>query len=425
MSVQSWRRRFTLLVAAMAVTFPPAPASTASAATPSPSPAVKPAPEGDAGYISEADRARAVAQAPLLRAADRIRKLVEAGQDAGFAGTGIGADRVVVWWKGSPPKAVQDAIVKARRIAPVEVRKAAHSRDELKAAAAKVWAAAGVTSGGPVHAIRIPFDGSKVSAAVEEGAKAAKTQAESRIPRGLGVPVEVHARNPLTVTTRCDDYAPWYGGVAIRNTAFTFPTLCGGTAGRQFNCTAGFAVRLGGLAYLLTAGHCGAPGNAFSDSTGEAIGSVTHEHVTHDIALIRTPGNSLGRIWDGKPGVSDFTKPVIGWRWASYGQRLCASGTTSGAKCGYQVDSTYTTICGRDVYGGYECYNDLLSARSHSGVSSIAGDSGGPVYELDADVNRVWAVGTVTGRNWNTAGDWLVFQDFGTATRDWPGLTLP
>ncbi|WP_283134672.1 hypothetical protein [Rhizohabitans arisaemae] len=408
------------VVSTLALSLAAVSASLASAADLPPQAGPKPAPEGDSGYISNIDRVRAAAQAPLVRAAEQIHGVVEAGNDAGFAGIELGQDRVLVWWKGVPAKAVQDAVGNARRTAVIEVGEAAHSRKELEAAAGRLWAAAGVTAGGPVHGVRIPFDGSGLAAAVEEGNKAAVTQAESRIPGDLGVPVKVFGRDPLKRTGRCDDRAPWYGGAAIRNTSFGFANHCGGTWSRGYTCTAGFAVRLRGLDYLLTAGHCGRPRSVIGDSTGEAIGNMTHEHVGHDLALIRADGGSAGRIWDGKPGVGDFTKPVIGWLRASGGQWLCMSGSTTGAQCGYQVDGRYSTLCDRDVDGTYECYYGLLSARSHYGVPSRNGDSGGPVFQLDVNADQVFAVGTVVGYG----GDRLVFQDFATARYDWPGLTL-
>ncbi|MFI7422547.1 trypsin-like serine protease [Nonomuraea sp. NPDC049684] len=228
---------------------------------------------------------------------------------------------------------------------------------------------------------------------------------------------------------RCDDQPLWYGGVAIRNTAFgpPSPRQCGGNGQWYYHCTGGFGVTLGTTRYLLTAGHCAGDQDFFTDSTGEnneggQIGPVRREHVGHDLLLVEAA--TAGRIWDGTPGVSDFTKPVKGWLWAAPGQFVCFSGTTSGARCGHYVDAYYSWICDPDgdIYGNYECYEDLISA---AGPGSQHGDSGGPVFSLTGDGSQVMALGTVTGNiDLGLGLRELMFQDFGTATRDWPGLDV-
>ncbi|RSM99556.1 hypothetical protein DMB42_42425 [Nonomuraea sp. WAC 01424] len=58
--------------------------------------------------------------------------------------------------------------------------------------------------------------------------------------------------------------------------------------------------------------------------------------------------------------------------------------------------------------------------------SSNSGDSGGPVFELTGGDAQVRAMGTVTGsitKDWIITRDqWLLFQEFATAVRDFPGL---
>ncbi|WP_283134481.1 hypothetical protein [Rhizohabitans arisaemae] len=418
------RRKLILTLTSLTIAFP---LSVTSAAFADPDPADRKAAAQSAvraDYLTDRDRDRAVRQGPLIRAAEKIRHLVEAGEDAGYAGIELAEDRVLVWWKGPVPKTIEDAVGKARQIAAVEVKQAAYTRKELKAAGAKAFAATGVKNGGPVHAVRIPFDGSGIGLAVDPKNSSAKARTQSLIPENLGVPVEVFDRTPVGLAGRCDDSRPWYGGMAIRNTKFG-GLGCRGTAGSQYNCTAGFGVLYQSRRYLLTAGHCGAYGDTFTDGVGESVGFMEYEHAAYDLALIRTRG-SAGRIWDGTPGVNDFSKQVIGWLWTYGGQWLCSSGTTAGARCGFQVDGSYTELCGPDIYGNHECYNDLISAVSHSGQGCYGGDSGGPVFQLDsANVDQVWATGTITGwwRNW-LGTDWLLFQDYGTAAHHWGGMNI-
>ncbi|MGI5157429.1 trypsin-like serine protease [Microbispora sp. CA-102843] len=368
-------------------------------------------------------------QAPLVATADEIRKAVESGPSAGYAGIELAGDRVVVWWKDKVPGRVRAAIRRAGKAVTVEVRPAAYSQSELSEAADRLWAASGADHGGRVHAVKLALDGSGLTAAVREQDAALARQ---ELPK-VGVPVETVAQEPMKLTkTRCDDDAPWYGGAAIRNATFAAGGGCGGNASLGYHCTAAFAVHINLVRYLLTAGHCGAPGDRFTDGAGQTIGTAEAEHVGHDLLLIRVTGvvsvnNATGWIWDGKPGVNDFVKPVAGWGWTYKGQSLCVSGATSGATCGHVVDGKYTEICGKDIYGTYECYDDLISAKSPALGSTAGGDSGGPVFELTGGSSMVRAMGSITGHITSTSifgskSEWTIFQDFGTATRDFPGL---
>ncbi|MEU1393179.1 MULTISPECIES: hypothetical protein [unclassified Nonomuraea] len=359
----------------------------------------------------------------LTAAADQIRKVVDGG---GYAGVELGEDRVILWWKGKVPGPIRAAIQRAEKIAPVEVRPAAYSQSELSAASDRLWAASGAEKGGRVHAVQMPFDGSGLTAAVEEKDKALVRQA---LP-DVGVPVQVVAQEPLQLTSRCDDDLPWYGGVAIANATFGGAAGCGGSPALGYNCTGGFPVYIGSTRYLLTAGHCGAPGDVFTDGAGQVIGVAEQENVAHDLLLIRvtglvSTGKGNGRMWDGTPGVSDFTKPVAGWGFTYKNQSLCMSGATTGASCGRTVDYKYSEICGKDIYGNQECYSNLVSAKQRID-SSRHGDSGGPVFELTGGDAQVRAMGTVTGtitKDWIITKDqWLLFQEFATAVRDFPGL---
>ncbi|MEV8634908.1 hypothetical protein AB0395_24955 [Streptosporangium sp. NPDC051023] len=374
---------------------------------------VPPTPAEPSNYLAPEDRAAMDRQQPLVRAGTKIRNLVEDGQEAGYAGLEISGDRLLLWWKGTPPKRIERAVRQAS--VPIDVRSAAHSRSELRAASAKLWQAAGVEHGGQIHAVKALVDGSGLQALT------APSQARSLAATpDVGVPVTVEQREPITATsTRCDDTAGWYGGGALRHDSFAGGS-CGGT-GKAYTCTAGFGVRAGSNEFLLTAGHCGAPGDLFTDPGREEIGRATHENVGHDLLLIQT--QVIGRIWDGTPGVNDFTKPVIGWGWSFPGQSLCYSGTTTGARCGYTVDSAFTKICDRDLYGNFECWDDLISAKKN-GQGPRGGDSGGPVFNLENGSSATRAIGTITGYGVSGSTEWLIFQDFGTATRDWPGLDI-
>ena len=118
----------------------------------------KPTPD-PASYISKDVRAKMAAQAPLKAAASRIQWSVERGDATGYAGIGLGAGEVVVWWKGALPQAVDKTIADARRTTPVRVVAAAHSRAELEAAATGIAKQLRADPRSPYHSVDIPYDG--------------------------------------------------------------------------------------------------------------------------------------------------------------------------------------------------------------------------------------------------------------------------
>jgi len=350
------------------------------------------------------------AQAPLAQAARVITDAVhsQAALLSGYAGIALEDQQVVLWWKGKQPRALQQALAKARDIAAIEVRSAAHSHKELRAAAEIVARKMKADAASPVHTVEIPVDGSGLHLVTERDVG----EASAWLP-AVGVPIAFETRSPVQLTSRYHDTVPFWGGAAILN-----PEV-------GVRCTSGFAVTNGYTNYLLTAGHCGRPGGPwYNGDWSIQIGTASAENVGHDLLLI--PTNSGGRIYDGGVGVGEFSKGVAGWNWAYAFEWVCQSGSTSGAVCGIQntIFSTYS-FCAVDAYGSRECYNDLvLARRPDNGVASRPGDSGGPVFTLYGST-RVVAKGTVTG----TASDifcsqcYLIYQDFGTAWRDfgiWP-----
>jgi hypothetical protein len=350
------------------------------------------------------------AQAPLAEAAGVISAAVhaQAALTSGYAGIALEDQKVVLWWKGPQPRALQQALAKARRIGAIEVRPAAHSHKELRAAAEIVSRQMKADAASPVHTVDIAVDGSGLHLVTDRDVG----EARAWLP-AIGVPIELETRSAVQLTSRYHDTLPFWGGAAILN-----PEV-------GVRCTSGFAVTNGFTNYLLTAGHCGRPGGPwYNGDWSIQIGTASAENVAHDLLLI--PTISGGRIYDGGVGVGEFSKGVAGWNWVYANEWVCQSGSTSGAVCGIQNTSDFTySFCAVDPYGHRECYNDLILARRpDNGVAARPGDSGGPVFTLYGSA-RVVAKGTVTG----VASDlfcsqcYLIYQDFGTAWRDfgiWP-----
>ncbi|MFD2767523.1 cellulose binding domain-containing protein [Micromonospora eburnea] len=328
-----------------------------------------------------------LAQAPLVDAATGIKAAVGATTRPGFAGIGLVGDHVVLWWKGSLPSDVAAAVATARRIAPVEVTAARYSRGELAAAAARLAPVADRHNA--VHGVRLRADGSGVEVAVEPGATPPK------LP-GTGVRTTVVRAEELTPRSREDDSAPWSGGARIWAGA---------------GCSTGFGVRdaASSAGYLLSAGHCGDIGAQWTDGAGEPIGTQTHKNADHDTMLISTPSPG-GHVYVG--GSHDTVRArVTGWTEVFPGQLLCQSGATSAWAIG-------RPICNLRVEFHYDDREDLVEATQLDGEDSArSGDSGGPVYAVNAD-GTILAAGTTT----RSAGPGFGFQDFATARDDFGDL---
>jgi hypothetical protein len=402
-------------------------ASSAAAAgpiKPGTTPASKPGTKNPFAFISPADRAKMQAQAPYSKAAKQIQMTIVTTGARGYAGIAIGSKSVKLWWHGAVPADVAKAIDRARRSVPVQVKHAAHSRLELKAAAAALVQAMKSDPASRLHRVDIPVDGSRVIAVVEKGSTGALLSADgtrlrtSTAPTGRSVSLTARAGIPIRVVegarmhladgppTRWND--GWCGSTPC--------TFSGGGAIQSndgdWYCTAGFGVRIGGQDYMLTAGHCGRPGGSFDNGNDSLwMGYGAAENVGHDLLLLVS--NVDHWMWDGGATTNNFVKDVIGWDWARTGESVCQSGATSGVQCGITNSSNFTaSMCATDPYGNYECYNDLIEA-DRATPPQAHGDSGAPVFTI-TDCCDVIAKGTVSGGGDNR----MLYQDFGTAWRD-------
>lgn len=330
-------------------------------------------------HVPAAQKARMAAQAPLVKAALRLREQLEPGDYAGYTGISLTGTKVSVYWKGKVPADVRKLVSRTRN---AQLRAARYSFTELKAAEKEAMAYIART-GGPVFGVRVPADGSGLVAQSSRPMGAAKVSSfRARAVDDSAVSMRLEVAQPPRPTGRVDDYAPYYGGGRI--------TTPGGGG-----CSSGFAVVRDSVPYLLTAGHCGLSGQTFLNGNGtRTVGTGADRNESHDILLIRA--GSSGRIWDGgglKPfeDRGQFTKAVSGWGHALPNEWVCQSGMTSGAQCNIRNSSNFSYSYS---YAGVT-YTDLVLASSAGGIASRPGDSGGPVFTLDGA--RVTAKGTISG----------------------------
>jgi len=335
-------------------------------------------------------QAKMLSQQPLIAAADIVK--AEAEDTTGFAGLVLEDSHVELWWKGDVPDSVTAAVKRASEVAPVHISPAAYTNAELRAAAKTVDASRG--PGSPVHAVKIPANGSGLVL----GAYPWSDAKSFTSALDVGVPISVVTEEPLRPVSRRNDGPPWKGGATI---------VLGNAA-----CTSGFAVRNGNNdRFLLTAAHCGNPGQRVTDPTGEYIGTVSVEHSDHDIMLIPT-GNVTSQMYVGG-GDSGSVETVRGWGDVYTNEILCQSGVTS-------AGATGNAVCNIKVLFFYADREDLVEGEQMDGQPAARpGDSGGPVYG-PSSAGGVIAKGTVT----RTAGSRIGFQDFRTASRDF-GVYMP
>jgi hypothetical protein len=375
MTSMSHPRPWSAILATAAVTLSVLQAAPASAQQPAPT---------IINALSAMDTARIQQQRPLVAAATAIRWEVERQAYPGYAGIVLGDNDVTLWWKGTVPAPLRQII--KNTAAPVRIKAADFSINELKAAAAELrgkWQ----SSAGPIQAIKLAPDGSGLVVSTSGNARLAAA------PPQIGVPVSVVHEPALQATSRDDDWAPWKGGATIVNT------------NQSTACTSGFGVYSGGAPYILTAAHCGQVGHRFQDATGEFIGNVGPRNQAHDVELVPTSSVD-GWVYVGTP-TDNVAAAVEGWGWTFVGEYLCQSGVSSSRELGRPV-------CNLKVLFYYADEEDLVEAEQTEGQPAARpGDSGGPIYSVSAG-GKLVAKGTVT----RTAGARIGFQDYGTAWRD-------
>ncbi|MET7280516.1 hypothetical protein ABZS29_19925 [Kribbella sp. NPDC005582] len=347
--------------------------------------------------LTAADR-QMLAQRPLVEAADQLAKVAESPSLQGFAGITLAEDAVVLWWKGTPPAQIRQVVATTAKRAPVRIASAVHSKAELDRAARSIAAWQQQHPDHGIDVVKNPGDGSGLVLGVRPTRRAAN-ELGSTLQRRTGVPVRVVAEEPLQPASRADDWSPWIGGARLWNQS----------AGAI--CTTGFGVKdAQGRPYILTAGHCGQPGQQFADGQGEYIGNMGAKHADHDVALI--PTNAVDfQLYVGNSN-DNLIQNVPYWGHVYVGQYLCQSGQTSAGEIGGPV-------CNIKVLFFYNDREDLVEGEQMDGQPAArGGDSGGPVYSR-GDAGLI-ANGTVT----RTAGARIGFQDFATANRDF-GISIP
>ncbi|GIF02205.1 hypothetical protein [Paractinoplanes rishiriensis] len=312
-------------------------------------------------------------QGRLEAAAARVTKA--GGAAAGLAGVELDLAKrdLVVYWKGAMPAQTARIIDQVRADVPVRVRSARYSATELAAVSRALVARPEVTSAAG------KVDGSGVEAA---GNMTAMRTARSTW--GTDVPVTMtpdRGFRPTSCGGRRDDCSPYNGGSRYN------------PARRGF-CSTGFAVRHQNRDKMLTAGHCGANGDAVVDGAGEAMGTVDSDNNARDTMMITLPSGTVvsGRIFVGGP-TSSSTRSVESAKSSFVGAFVCTGGAATGEHCNVKVDAV-------DVFtefGDGVIHGPLVAASQVDGkVAFGTGDSGGSVYVPTSVLGKVSVRGTIS-----------------------------
>jgi hypothetical protein len=118
---------------------------------------------------------------------------------------------------------------------------------------------------------------------------------------------------------------------------------------------------------MLTAGHCGQPGEELRTPAGTVIGQTWWEWDYQDIALIWVYSSAQGRVYTGGWN-SSSSRPINSAASNYVGNYVCTNGAASGEHCAVKVY--------------YRSPSDVTikAERTKSGACAVAhGDSGGPV----------------------------------------------
>lgn len=305
-------------------------------------------------------------QDELNAAAEKI----VAARDGGYAGI-VASPRnreLHVYWKGQVPEPV--LTLAGGLGVPVRFLEAAHSEQELLAETARLVADPDVRSAGP------EVDGSGLRVNVTAAGRRAVESGEGILGTAT-VPVHVESDAAPAPLSRQNDSSPYWGGAR-----YTTPLGA---------CSTGFAIKVGGLDHMLSAGHCGNNGHVATDGGGNAavdtMGSIFNDVAARDTLLIDTW--AAGSAYVGAFG-SNVAVDVVGAVADFVGNVVCTSGARTGEHCGLTVTHVNQTDAG---------FAPLTRAVHPSdGCAAARGDSGGPVFHYNA-ANALVGRGTIsTGR---------------------------
>lgn len=197
------------------------------------------------------------------------------------------------------------------------------------------------------------------------------------------------------MTDRRNDTQPHFGGSALAKFTNT----------EKYECTSGFAVRTqDGRQGMVTAGHCFA--RDVRVGSGKTITGGPNDYGT--VSALRLDGTRDMEVLTGVSAPQTYAPTiwvaprvprairVVGKADPAPGDKVCFSGMVSKAVCGYQVLNLDRGTACPDPAHSTDCTSGLAQATNPDFAGSVGGDSGSPVYKLDAKGNAT-IVGMLIG----------------------------
>jgi streptogrisin D len=311
---------------------------------------------------------RILAQAPMVAAADRIQRLVDARHLSGFAGTELDGNTLVLYWHGGVPAEVAQTLGQVRRDLPVQVRAARYSLGTLEAEARRLIRA---YAGGPVNIVTSAGPLRDYSG-LEVGVNPS-TPASARRAMRSTVPLVMVDRAPAVPASRWADTPPFWGGAGIKRPV---------SATSSVACSTAFAARKNSnnVEVMISAQHCGVNFVWNTISTNIFYGQSNAGSNAGLDAMLLGGADYQGVIYVGPAVNSNTGRQVASRGNPANGASICHGGSFSGEVC----DATVAGVNQFIPVGGSTIGPGFWTIQQQSIATAGNGDSGGPSYSYNA-----------------------------------------
>jgi hypothetical protein len=324
-----------------------------------------------------------LAQADAQELGHKMAQAAEALGGSGYAIHEVSPDRIVLYWKGALPPSVRKLVDNAGDVK-VEIKSAAYSRNEIKAATDRVLANLPPEVAKSWVNVRPTRDRSGLEITTQQPVAAASRASMAAIGR---IPARFSTSNVKLhlFAGRLDDKAPFWGGSRIRRVE----------GDSWAYCTTSFPVikNSTGQRGILTARHCGTA--KWYTPTGTFVGDRLRWSDRGDAMMLAGGADYGSRVYTGSY-TSTSALSVSGHGTVAPGDLLVASGSISGARVvrvGNKTEDTYYWGEFGDIYPGFWTTDVELEPWIGQG------DSGGPLFNPHGgtSLTHVVARGQVVG----------------------------
>jgi hypothetical protein len=298
------------------------------------------------------------AQRPLEQLAHVVHDLARTAGVEGFGGTEFATTQrtLIVYWHGSVPAVVRDALNHKPAGYQFAIRQAGYSLAQLNQEIKRLLGAPQSSLAAKIVRIGPLNDYSGIVVGVDVGAVAAGAAlptVTSSIPITV---IQVPSGTPLG---RQNDSPAFWGGARLNLNGSGW-------------CTTGFVFRnvFTGVQGITTADHCYENTTFTTGNNGYTVG--TSGSCCHSVDTTVITGKSYGPITYTGAWNSGTAATVTGFGYASVNQYVCAGGSYSGEQCLARITAVNQTYNG--LGPGY------FAQKDNGYPLAGHGDSGGPSY---------------------------------------------